>query len=438
MSQDCKDNLEYLSREEMSNIQGERLSKVVEKVYNNVEIYRKKMDEAGVKPCDIHTIKDITKLPFTVKHDLRESYPFNFFSASKSDIVRVHASSGTTGKLTVVGYTKSDIEMWADMVARCMVMTGCDNNSVVQDSFGYGLFTGGLGMHYGSEKLGAMTVPTSSGNTLRQLQLMCDFEADTICCTPSYAIFLAESMKKEGYTDRSAFSLKRGIMGAEPWSEEMRHDIEKRLQIKAFDIYGLSEIMGPGVACECEMQEGLHFNEDHFYPEIIDPETLEQVPFGENGELVITTLTKEGIPIIRYRTRDITSFKTEKCKCGRTLIRMNRIFGRSDDMLIIRGVNVFPSQIESVLLNMGDSVTPHYQIVVDRIGALDTFEIQVEMSDKLVGDNLSDIISLQKAIDHDMTANLGISAKITLVNPNVISRSEGKAKRIIDMRNIKK
>lgn len=438
MCKECIDKMEYLSRDEMSIIQGERLKKVVKKVYDNVAIYRKKMDIAGVKPSDIHTISDITKLPFTVKYDLRESYPFDFFSVPKSEIVRVHASSGTTGKLTVVGYTMADIDMWADMVARCMRMIGCDKNSVLQDSFGYGLFTGGLGMHYGSEKLGAMTVPISSGNTLRQLQLMRDFKADTICCTPSYAIFLSESMAKEGFNNRSEFNLKRGIMGAEPWSEEMRLDIERRMQIKAYDIYGLSEIMGPGVACECEEQDGLHFNEDHFYPEIVDPDTLEPVPFGQNGELVITTLTKEGIPLIRYRTRDITSFKTEQCKCGRTLIKINRIFGRSDDMLIIRGVNVFPSQIESVLLNIGDRVTPHYQILIDRVGAMDTFEIQVEMGETLVGDNISAIQSLMKEIDHEMTSNLGISAKIKLVNPNTISRSEGKAKRIVDLRNIKK
>ena len=285
-----------------------------------------------------------------------------------------HASSGTTGKLTVVGYTQNDLDMWADMAARCLSMTGADNNSVVQVSFGYGLFTGGLGLHDGSQRLGAMTVPTSSGNTLRQLQLMRDFGADTLCCTPSYAIYLSEAMAKEGFNDRSQFKLKRGIFGAEPWSDEMRRDIEKRLQIKAYDIYGLSEIMGPGVAMECEEQDGLHINEDNFFPEIIDPDTLEPVPFGEKGELVITTLTKEGIPLIRYRTRDITSFKLGECKCGRTLIRMNRVTGRTDDMLIIRGVNVFPSQIESVLFNIGDRISPHYQIIVDRVGALDTFD----------------------------------------------------------------
>ncbi len=310
------DNMQYLSREELKKVQSERLVKVVKKVYDNVEIYRKKMDAAGVKPEDIKSIDDITKLPFTVKHDLRESYPFNFFSAPQSEIVRVHASSGTTGKLTVVGYTQNDLDVWADMAARCLSMTGADNNSVVQVSFGYGLFTGGLGLHDGSQRLGALTVPTSSGNTLRQLQLMRDFGADTLCCTPSYAIYLSEAMAKEGFTDRSQFKLKRGIFGAEPWSDEMRRDIEKRLQIKAYDIYGLSEIMGPGVAMECEEQDGLHINEDHFFPEIVDPDTLEPVPFGEKGELVITTLTKEGIPLIRYRTRDITSFKLGECKCG--------------------------------------------------------------------------------------------------------------------------
>lgn len=425
---------ECLDREQMSAKQSESLINVVGKVYKNVEIYRNKMKDAGVKPSDIKSINDISKLPFTTKQDLRNSYPFGFFSAPKSDIIRVHASSGTTGKLTVVGYTQYDIDMWADMCARCLSFAGADNNSVVHDSFGYGLFTGGLGLHYGAERLGAMTVPASSGNTLRQLQLMRDFGADTICCTPSYAIYLSEAMVKEGFTDRSAFNLKRGVFGAEPWSEEMRHDIERRLQIKAYDIYGLSEIMGPGVAMECEYQDGLHINEDHFYPEIIDPDTLEPLPLGEQGELVITTLTKEGIPIIRYRTRDITSLKPEKCKCGRTLIRMNRISGRTDDMLIIRGVNVFPSQIESVLLGIGDCIAPHYQIIVDRIGALDTFEIQIEISETFFSDEVGKLQLIKKQIEHDMNSMLGISATITLVSPNSISRSEGKAKRIIDKR----
>lgn len=431
------DENQYLDRDTLSKLQSERLVKVVKRVYDNVEIYRKKMDEAGVKPQDIKSIDDITKLPFTVKHDLRESYPFGFFSCPQSDIVRVHASSGTTGKLTVVGYTQNDLDMWADNAARCLSMTGADNNSVVQVSFGYGLFTGGLGLNDGSQRLGALTVPTSSGNTLRQLQLMRDFGADTLCCTPSYAIYLSEAMTKEGFTDRSQFKLKRGIFGAEPWSDEMRRDIEKRLQIKAYDIYGLSEIMGPGVACECVEQDGLHINEDHFFAEIIDPETLQPVPFGETGELVITTLTKEGIPLIRYRTRDITSFKIGECKCGRTLRRINRISGRTDDMLIIRGVNVFPSQIESVLFNIGDRISPHYQIIVDRIGALDTFEIQIEISEAYFSDEVGKLQALQKQIEHDMNSNLGISAKITLVSPNSLARSEGKAKRIIDKRKVK-
>lgn len=425
--------LECMDREEMSKLQGRRLISIVKRVYDNVEIYRKKMDDAGVKPEDIKSIADITKLPFTTKQDLRDSYPFGFFSSPKKDIVRVHASSGTTGKLTVVGYTKNDIDMWADMCARSLSLAGATNESVVQVAYGYGLFTGGLGLHYGSERLGAITVPVSSGNTLRQLTLMRDFGADTVCCTPSYAIYLAESIEKEGFS-LDDLNLKRGVFGAEPWSEEMRNEIEHKLHIKAYDIYGLSEIMGPGVAMECEAQCGLHINEDNFFPEIVDTQTLEPVKPGEQGELVITTLTKEGIPIIRYRTRDITSFITEPCECGRNLVKMKRVKGRSDDMLIIRGVNVFPSQIESVLLNIGDSIAPHYQIVIDRVGALDTFEIQIEVSEKTFSDEMKKIQSLRKIIEHDMNSMLGISATITLVSPNTISRSEGKAKRIIDNR----
>lgn len=424
---------ECLSNEEMASLQSERLRTVVARVYNNVEIYRKKMDEAGVKPEDIKSIHDITKLPFTVKQDLRDSYPFGFFSADKKDIVRVHASSGTTGKLTVVGYTQNDINMWADMCARCLSFTGATNEDTVHVAYGYGLFTGGLGLNNGAEKLGAMTIPVSSGNTPRQLTLMKDFMATVVCCTPSYAIYLAESMKKEGHK-REDFSLKIGVFGAEPWSEEMRREIENKLEIKAYDIYGLSEIMGPGVAMECQEQCGMHVNEDNFYAEIVDPITLEPVPMGEQGELVITTLTKEGIPIIRYRTRDITSFITEPCGCGRTLKKIKRVSGRSDDMLIIRGVNVFPSQIESVLLNIGDAIAPHYQIIVDRVNSLDTFEIQIEMSETFFSDEVRKIQTLAKRIDHDMTGMLGISAKITLVSPNTIFRSEGKAKRIIDNR----
>lgn len=426
---------ESLSREELRAMQSASLIKTLQRVYDNVPIYRAKMDEAGIKPSDIRSIDDITKLPFTLKHDLRESYPFDFFSADKKDIVRVHASSGTTGKLTVVGYTQKDIDMWADMCARCLSMTGVTRDDVVQVSYGYGLFTGGLGLNNGAERLGAMTIPTSSGNTMRQLTLMKDFGATALCCTPSYAIFLGETIHKEGI-DLNELNLKRGVFGAEPWSEEMRKEIESKLGIKAYDIYGLSEIMGPGVACECEEQEGLHVNEDNFYAEILDPDTLMPVADGEQGELVITTLTKEGIPIIRYRTRDITSFYTQQCKCGRIFKRIKRLSGRSDDMLIIRGVNVFPSQIESVLLSIGDAIAPHYQIIIDREGALDTFEIQIEMSEIFFSDEVGAIQNLRRRIEHDMASMLSISAKITLVSPNTISRSEGKAKRIIDKRNV--
>lgn len=426
---------EAMSPAQLKASQSDSLRKVVKRVYDNVEIYRKKMDEAGVKPEDITSIDDIVKLPFTVKHDLRESYPFGFFSADRKDIVRVHASSGTTGKLTVVGYTQKDLDMWSDMCARSLNMVGATNDDVVHVSYGYGLFTGGLGLNNGAERLGAMTVPASSGNTMRQLMLMKDFGATVLCCTPSYAIYLGESIAKSDM-DIKDFKLKRGVFGAEPWSEEMRRDIEAKLGIRAYDIYGLSEIMGPGVACECEEQQGLHVQEDHFYAEILDPETLEPVPIGEQGELVITTLTKEGIPIIRYRTRDITSFYTEPCACGRPFKRIKRISGRSDDMLIIRGVNVFPSQIESVLLNIGDSIAPHYQIIIDREGALDTFEIQIEMSEKFFSDEVAKIQLLRRRIEHDMASMLSISAKITLVSPNTISRSEGKSKRIIDKRQL--
>lgn len=424
---------ECMPRGELSNLQGERLVALVKRVYENNPVYRKKMQEINLTPADIRSIDDITKLPFTVKQDLRDNYPFGMLSVPKKDIVRLHASSGTTGKLTVVCYTQADIDLWADMAARCIGMTGADQNDIVHVAYGYGLFTGGLGLHYGSERFGALTVPCSSGNTGKQIHLLKDFEATVLACTPSYAIYLSENLEKEGVSVDD-LHLKYGIFGAEPWSNEMRREIERRLHIKAFDIYGLSEIMGPGVAMECEMQNGLHINEDCFYPEIVDPETLEPVPDGTYGELVITTLTKEGMPLIRYRTRDITRITREKCECGRTLARIDRITGRSDDMLIIRGVNVFPSQIESVLMNIGDEILPYYQIIVDRQGALDTFEIQVEINDKLFSDEVKKIQDLQKRIEKEMLANLSVGPKITLVSPNTIARSEGKAKRIIDLR----
>lgn len=426
---------ECMSRQELDALQSERLIKVVEKVYNNVESYRKKMDDAGVKPGDIKSIKDITKLPFTVKQDLRDSYPMNFFSAPKRDIVRIHASSGTTGKLTVVGYTKNDIDMWAEVCARALVCAGASKDSLVHIAYGYGLFTGGLGMHYGSEKLGSITVPVSSGNTLRQIMLMKDFEADILCCTPSYAIYLADEIEKSGM-DIKELKLKAGIFGAEPWTDEMRKEIETRLNIKAYNIYGLSEIVGPGVSMECEMQDGMHIFEDHFYPEIIDPDTLLPVADGEDGELVFTTLTKEGIPLIRYRTRDITSISHKPCECGRTMVKMARIYGRSDDMLIIRGVNVFPSQIETVIMNVGGGVQPHYQIIVDRRDSLDYIEIQIEISEKIFSDEVKVIENLRRRLEHDMQSMLGISAKITLVSPNSLPRSEGKAKRVTDNRKL--
>ena len=407
---------------------------MVKRVYDNGPVYRAKMDEAGVKPEDIRTIKDITKLPFTVKQDLRDNYPFGMFSAPKKDIVRLHASSATTGKLTVVGYTRKDLDTWAEVDARSLVMAGATNESTVHVAYGYGLFTGGLGMHYGAEKLGAVTVPVSAGNTKRQLMLMRDFGADILCCTPSYAIYLAEEIEREGM-NIDDFNLKAGIFGAEPWTNEMRRIIEAKLKIKAYDIYGLSEICGPGVACECEEQSGMHINEDFFFPEVVDRDTLEPLPYGEEGELVFTTLTKEGIPLIRYRTRDLASLNAEPCKCGRTLIKMNKVNGRTDDMLIIRGVNVFPSQIETVLLN-STGVEPHYHIIVDRVNNLDIIEIEVEMSEKLFSDEVKAIEALRKKLEADMLSMIGVSAKITLVSPHSIARSEGKAKRITDKRKI--
>jgi phenylacetate-CoA ligase len=429
------ETMETMKRSELECLQGERLKSLVARVYQNVPYYREKMDAIKLKPSDIKSLKDITKLPYTTKSDLRANYPFGTFAAPKRDIVRVHASSGTTGKLTVVGYTKNDLQAWAECCARSLVMAGCDEESVIHISYGYGLFTGGLGMHYGSELLGSMTVPVSSGNTMRQIMLLKDFGATCLCCTPSYAIYLAEEITKSGLK-ASDLSLKAGVFGAEPWSEAMRKQIEASLNLKAFDIYGLSEISGPGVGMECYLQNGTHIQEDYFYPEIVDADTLEPLPFLEKGELVFTTLTKEGIPLIRYRTRDITSLDDTPCECGRTSVRMGRVFGRSDDMLIIRGVNIFPSQIETVLLNMGDKIGPHYQIIVERINNLDFIEIQVELTQKSFSGTVKDIERIRAEIDHDMQSMIGINAKITLVSPNTIPRSEGKAVRIIDKRKI--
>lgn len=426
--------IECASREEMAAIQSKRLIKTVERVYHNIPSYRAKMQEKGLVPADIKSIEDISKLPFTEKTDLRDNYPFGMFTVPMSEIVRVHASSGTTGKPTVVGYTRNDLNMWAEVVTRTLCMAGVQQNDIVQIAYGYGLFTGGLGMHYGTENLGATVIPISGGNTQKQIQLMQDFGTTVIACTPSYALFLAEVMKDKNI-DPESLNLRVGIFGAEPWSENMRKEIESKLKIKAIDIYGLSEIVGPGVSCECEEQAGMHINEDHFIPEIIHPETLEPMPNGEIGELVFTTVTKEGIPIIRYRTRDLTRLIYEKCKCGRTLVRMEKCMGRSDDMLIIRGVNVFPSQIESVLLEMSET-EPHYLLIVEREGTLDILEVMVEVQEQFFSDEIRVLEALKKKITQNIQNTLGISVNVKLVEPKTIERTAGKSKRVIDNRKI--
>jgi len=425
---------ETLPREDLERIQLKRLQALCERVYATVPFYRKKFDEMGVKPQDIKSLKDLTLLPFTVKQDLRDQYPFGLFSVPKDQIVRIHSSSGTTGTATVVGYTKRDIENWGELMARSFMAAGASAADTVHNAYGYGLFTGGLGAHYGAEALGATVIPISGGATRRQVTLLKDFAPDVICCTPSYALFLAETAEDMGMSIKD-LPLRIGIFGAEPWTNEMRRDIEKKLGITAIDIYGLSEIMGPGVAIECaEAQDGLHIQEDHFLAETIDPETGDPVAPGEEGELVFTTLTKEGIPLIRYRTRDLTTLNTTPCKCGRTTARMKRVTGRSDDMLIIRGVNVFPSQIESILIET-EGLTPHYQLIVDRKGNLDTLEVQVEVSDTMFSDEIKNLQRLETKVMKNIKEFLGVTARVRLVNPKEIERSMGKAKRIIDKRN---
>ena len=425
---------ECMPREEIKRIQSERLVWQVARMYDRVELFRKRMDEKKLKPEDIKSIDDLSKLPFSYKQDLRDYYPYGLFAEPLKNIVRTHASSGTTGKQIVVGYTRHDLEMWADCMARQLAAAGTTDEDVVQVSYGYGLFTGGLGAHAGAERIGATVVPTSSGNTARQIRTMVDFGTTVLCCTPSYAMYLAEAIEDAGLRDK--IKLKAGVFGAEPWTEDMRHAIEDSLGIKAFDVYGLSEIMGPGVSYECECQNGMHVNEDMFVPEIIDPNTGEVLPEGAQGELVFTTLTKEGFPVIRYRTRDICSLNYEQCGCGRTFVRMNKPTGRSDDMMIIRGVNVFPSQIEEVLLKIGKGVTPNYQIIVGRENNTDTLDINVEMTEKLFADDVKSIEKIEKKIVSDLRSVLGIGAKVHLVNPKTIARSEGKAKRVIDNRNL--
>lgn len=425
---------ECMPREEIKRIQSERLVWQVARMYDRVELFRKRMDEKKLKPEDIKSIDDLSKLPFSYKQDLRDYYPYGLFAEPLKNIVRTHASSGTTGKQIVVGYTRHDLEMWADCMARQLAAAGTTDEDVVQVSYGYGLFTGGLGAHAGAERIGATVVPTSSGNTARQIQTMVDFGTTVLCCTPSYSMYLAEAIEEAGLRDK--IRLKSGVFGAEPWTEDMRHAIEDSLGIKAFDVYGLSEIMGPGVSFECECQNGMHVNEDMFVPEIIDPDTGEVLPEGAQGELVFTTLTKEGFPVIRYRTRDICSLNYEQCECGRTFVRMNKPTGRSDDMMIIRGVNVFPSQIEEVLLRISEGVTPNYQIIVGRENNTDTLDINVEMTEKLFADDVKSIEKIERKIVSDLRSVLGIGAKVHLVNPKTIARSEGKAKRVIDNRNL--
>ena len=426
--------IETMPREELEKLQSERLVWQVNRMYERVELFRNRMDKLGLKPSDIHGIDDLHKLPFSYKQDLRDYYPYGLFAEPMENIVRVHASSGTTGKKIVVGYTRNDVDKWDNCVARMMAAIGLDNTDFVQVAYGYGLFTGGLGAHGGATKLGATVIPISSGNTANQIQTMVDFGSTCLCCTPSYAMYLGEAIEEAGLTDQ--LKLKAGIFGAEPWTEEMRHAIEEKLRIKAYDIYGLSEIMGPGVSYECEHQCGMHVCEDMFIPEIIDPDTGEVLPKGSTGELVFTTITKEGFPLIRYRTRDICSLNYEECACGRTHVRMNKPTGRSDDMLIIRGVNVFPSQIEEVLLKVGSGITPNYQIIVDRVNNNDTFEVNVEMDEAMFADDVKSIEKLEKTITNEIRSMLGIGAKVRLVNPKSIARSEGKAKRVIDNRKI--
>ncbi|MBZ4219186.1 MAG: phenylacetate--CoA ligase [Chlorobium sp.] len=423
---------ECMEREELLKLQGERLKSMVKRVYDTVPFYRKKLAEMGIEPGDITTIDDLKKLPFTTKQDLRDNYPFGLFTVPQTDIVRLHASSGTTGKSTVVGYTHNDIQMWSEVVARSLTMAGVTKSDIIQVAYGYGLFTGGLGLHYGAEKVGASVIPISGGNTKKQLQLMEDFGSTVIACTPSYAAYLGEALVAEKIDPRN-IKLKAGIFGAEPWTEEMRSQIELLLGIKAYDIYGLSEIIGPGVSMECHCQNGMHIFEDHFIPEIINPDTCEVLPYGELGELVFTPATKEAMPLIRYRTRDLTRLHADKCECGRTLVRMEKCLGRSDDMLIIRGVNVFPSQVESVLLEMSET-KPHYVLVVERENNLDILEIQVEIEEQFFSDEIKELEGLRQRIKVNIASTLGINASIRLVEPGTIERSMGKAKRVIDKR----
>lgn len=429
------EEFETLPRPALEALQLKRLKAMVERVYSRVPFYRQSLDKAGIKPDQVTSLADLQRLPFTYKQDMRDSYPYGLFAAKMEDIVRIHASSGTTGKPTVVGYTRKDIDTWSELMARSFVAAGAHKGDIIHNSYGYGLFTGGLGAHYGAERLGASVIPMSGGNTKKQIMIMKDFGSTVLTCTPSYSLYMAEAAREEGI-DFKGLNLRVGIFGAEPWSDSMRSEIEAKLNLSAIDIYGLSEIMGPGVAIECqEAKQGLHIWEDHFIPEIIDPDSGAVLPPGVKGELVITTITKEGIPLLRYRTRDITSITYEPCVCGRTHARISRMSGRSDDMLIIRGVNVFPSQIESILMGI-EGVEPHYLLIVDRKENLDILEVQVEVDENIFSDEVKHLQALSHTIEKEIKDLLGVTCKVRLVEPKTIMRSEGKAKRVIDNRTI--
>lgn len=425
-------NKECMPREQMRELQGKRLCKLVQYVYHNVPFYRHKMQEMDLTPDDIREIEDITKLPFTTKQDLRDNYPYGLMAAPLSEVVRVHASSGTTGNPTIVGYTRRDLSIWSEVMSRCLSAYGVTREDTFSVSYGYGLFTGGLGAHYGVENLGATVIPASTGNTEKHVRLIRDLHITGIACTPSYALYLAEVVERMGIR-KEELGLRIGAFGAEPWTENMRQEIQSRLGLKGYNIYGLSEIMGPGVSYECQEQYGSHVNEDHFYPEIIDPVTCQNLPYGTQGELVFTTLTKEGMPLLRYRTKDLTSLIADPCPCGRTSVRMTPIMGRSDDMLIIRGINVFPSQVESVILGMKE-FEPQYLLVVDRKNNLDTLEVQVEVRRDFFSDDIGSMLRLKKTLSDRLKSVLSISAEVKLVEPNSIARSQGKSKRVIDNR----
>ncbi|MEI6213258.1 MAG: phenylacetate--CoA ligase [Desulfuromonadales bacterium] len=429
------EEFETLPRAALEALQLKRLKATLERVYANVPFYKSVYDSAGICPSMVNSLDDLKKLPFTTKQDMRDSYPYGLFASPMDEIVRIHASSGTTGKPTVVGYTAKDISIWSELMARSFVAAGAHKGDIIHNAYGYGLFTGGLGAHYGAELLGASVIPISGGNTKRQIMIMQDFGSTVLTCTPSYSLFMAEEAHAEG-VDFKKLKLRVGIFGAEPWSEAMRSEIEQKLNLSAIDIYGLSEIMGPGVAIECiEAKRGLHIWEDHFIPEIIDPETGERLREGERGELVITTITKQGIPLIRYRTRDITSLTCEPCVCGRSHARITRMSGRSDDMLIIRGVNVFPSQIEAVLVGI-EGIEPHYMLQVDRQGTLDTLTVQVEVSEELFSDEIKVLQALSRRVEKEIKDMLGVTCTAKLVEPKTIQRSEGKAKRVQDNRTL--